>query len=282
LPELPEVETVRKGLEKLLNNFYIERIEVLKERSIASIGGSKSFINNIKNSYLGRWERRGKYLIGSLNTKDKISKGFLVVHLRMTGQFKLIEKQILPCKHTRVRFFEKRGKELRFIDIRNFGQMWYVPPTKSVPEIVSGIKRLGPEPFSTDFNSHYLEEYLKNRTRSIKSSLLDQKTVAGVGNIYADETLFDAGINPKTESRSLRKDELDRLCNSLVKILKISIGEGGTTFSDFRDLEGINGNYGGQAWVYRRGGERCRKCREKILREKLCGRSTHWCPNCQK
>ncbi len=282
MPELPEVETVRKGLEKLLNNFYIERIEVLKERSIASIGGSEKFINNIKNSYLGNWERRGKYLIGSLHNNEKSSKGFLVVHLRMTGQFKLIEKNILPCKHTRVRFIEHQGKELRFIDIRNFGQMWYVPSSKSVAEIVSGIKRLGPEPFSDDFNSHYLKEYLKKKTRSIKSALLDQETVAGVGNIYADETLFDAGINPKTKSRNLKSSELKRLCNSLVKILKISIGEGGTTFSDFRDLEGINGNYGGQALVYRRSGKSCKKCGEKILREKICGRSTHWCPNCQK
>ena len=200
----------------------------------------------------------------------------------MTGQFKLIEKQIPPCNHTRVRFIEKNGKELRFIDIRNFGQMWYVPATKTIPEIVSGIKRLGPEPFSDDFNSNYLEDYLKKKTRSIKSALLDQETVAGVGNIYADETLFDAGINPKKESKNLKSKELKRICNSLVKILNISIGEGGTTFSDFRDLEGINGNYGGQAWVYRRGGKNCKKCGEKILREKICGRSTHWCPNCQK
>jgi len=282
LPELPEVETVRKGLEKLLNNFYIERIEVLKERTIASIGGSRDFIENIKNSYLSNWKRRGKYLIGSLYTKDKNSKGYLVVHLRMTGQFKLLDKQILPCKHTRVRFLEEGGKELRFIDIRNFGQMWYVPSSKSVPDIVSGIKRLGPEPFSAEFNSLYLEKYFKKKTRSVKSALLDQETVAGVGNIYADETLFDAGINPKTKSSKLKSYELKKLCNSLIKVLNISIGKGGTTFSDFRDLEGINGNYGGQAWVYRRSGQSCRKCGEKILREKICGRSTHWCPNCQK
>ena len=282
MPELPEVETVRKGLEKLLDNFYIERIEVLKERSIASIGGSENFISNLKNSYLGNWDRKGKYLIGSLHTKEKNNKGFLVIHLRMTGQFKLINEKISPCKHTRVRFFEKGGKELRFIDIRNFGQMWYVPKSKTITEIVSGIKKLGPEPFSADFNSIYLKEYLKKKTRSIKSALLDQKTVAGVGNIYADETLFDAGINPRTKSRNLKSPELKRLCNSLVKILKISIGEGGTTFSDFRDLEGINGNYGGQAWVYRRSGKSCKKCGEIILREKICGRSTHWCPNCQK
>ena len=282
MPELPEVETVRKGLEKLLNDFHIQKIEVLKERSIASVGGSKSFINNIENSYLGKWRRRGKYLIGTLNTINKNRKGFLVVHLRMTGQFKLLNKKMLPCAHTRVRFFEKGGKELRFIDIRNFGQMWYVPSEKPISEIVSGIKSLGPEPFSKNFDSNYLKNYLKNKKSSIKSVLLDQKTVAGVGNIYADETLFDAGINPKTQSKNLNKNELKRICNSLVKILKISIGEGGTTFSDFRDLEGVNGNYGGQALVYRRTGKPCKKCGEIIIREKLCGRSTHWCPNCQK
>ena len=282
MPELPEVETVRKGLEKLLNDFYIERIEVLKDRSIASNGGSKSFIDNVKNSYLGNWERKGKYLIGSLLTKEKVSKGFLVVHLRMTGQFKLLEKEVLACNHTRVRFFAEGGRELRFIDIRNFGQMWHVPSSKSVPEIVSGIKRLGPEPFSAGFNSHYLEEYLKNKTRSIKSALLDQRTVAGVGNIYADETLFDAGINPKTESRNLKSNELKRLCNSLIKILNISIGEGGTTFSDFRDLEGENGNFGLQTNVYRRTGKKCRQCKNLIERQKIAGRSTHWCRKCQK
>ena len=282
MPELPEVETVRKGLEKLTNDFYITKIEVLKERSIASFGGSKSFIENIENSYLSNWKRRGKYLISSLQTLSKNNNGFLVVHLRMTGQFKLIENKQPICSHTRVRFFEKGGKELRFIDIRNFGQMWYVPYSKSVTETISGIKRLGPEPFSDNFNSDYLEKYLRNRKRSIKSSLLDQQTVAGVGNIYADETLFDAGVNPKTESRKLKKDALNKICKSLVKILKISIGEGGTTFSDFRDLEGINGNYGGQALVYRRGGKHCKKCEGKIFREKICGRSTHWCPSCQK
>ena len=282
MPELPEVETVRKGLEKLTKDFHITKIHVLKERSIASIGGSKKFIKDIENSYLDKWERRGKYLIGSLNTKNKHSKGSLVVHLRMTGQFKLITKDIPPCSHTRVRFLGKGVKELRFIDIRNFGQMWFSSTQQSLTDTVSGIKRLGPEPFSKDFNSCYLEKYLKNKKRSIKSALLDQSTVAGVGNIYADETLFDAGINPKTESGHLNKDELNRLCKSLVRILKISIGEGGTTFSDFRDLEGLNGNYGGQALVYRRGGKSCKKCREKIIREKICGRSTHWCPNCQK
>ena len=141
MPELPEVETVRKGLEKLVTDFYIKKINVIKERSIATNVGSRNFINNIEGSYFDGWNRRGKYLIGNLISRSKDKKGLLVVHLRMTGQFKFINKKIPPCSHTRVRFFEEGDKELRFIDIRNFGQMWYVPISKSVLEIVSGIKR---------------------------------------------------------------------------------------------------------------------------------------------
>ena len=105
--------------------------------------------------------------------------------------------------------------------------------------------------------------------------------MAGVGNIYADESLFSAGIPPLTPAGQLTLSELERLRTSLVDVLTTSIGAGGTTFSDFRDLEGVNGNYGGQAWVYRRGGQPCRRCGTPIRREKLSGRSTHWCPTCQ-
>lgn len=282
MPELPEVETVRKGLEKLVNGFYIKKIDVLKERSIASIGGSEEFINNVQDNFLGSWKRRGKYLIGTLTSKTNKSKGYLVVHLRMTGQFKVINNEDRACSHTRVRIWDRSGKELRFVDIRNFGQMWFVPSKASPSEIIPGLKKLGPEPFSKEFNCNYLQTCLKKKTRTIKSALLDQSTVAGVGNIYADESLFEAGINPKTKSKNLTKSELKKLCESVIKILRISIGEGGTTFSDFRDLEGLNGNYGGQSLVYRRNNKPCKKCGHTILKEKVGGRSTHWCPKCQK
>ena len=123
---------------------------------------------------------------------------------------------------------------------------------------------------------------LKGKKRSIKSALLDQSIVAGVGNIYADESLFSAGILPHREARKISKIELENLCQCLILILKDSIGKGGTTFKDFRDLEGVNGNYGSQALVYRRTGKECKKCGSIIQRETLCGRGTHWCPECQK
>ena len=148
--------------------------------------------------------------------------------------------------------------------------------------VITGLRRLGPEPFSDAFNGAYLQQRLKNSRRSIKAALLDQSLVAGAGNIYADESLFAAGIAPHTAAGQLKRAQLNELCTSLVDVLQKSIGAGGTTFSDFRDLEGVNGNYGGQASVYRRTGCPCLSCGTPIVRDKLAGRSTHWCPNCQR
>ncbi len=284
MPELPEVETVRKGLSFCLENFQIDKIEVLSERSIASKGGSKEFIANLTGLYIKNWERRGKYLIGNLSQgeeSDIKNHGSWVIHLRMTGYFQWNPKSNSPCSHTRVRLWNSQGNEIRFIDIRNFGQMWWIPPYQLPSEIINGLSRMGPEPFTKEFNPKYLKESLANRKRSIKSSLLDQSLIAGLGNIYADESLFEAGIIPSKESRKLSSQEVSKLCKSIVLTLNNSIGKGGTTFSDFRDLEGLNGNYGSQAWVYRRTNMPCRKCKSKILRNKIAGRSTHWCPKCQ-
>ena len=199
----------------------------------------------------------------------------------MTGQFQWIENDTPPCKHTRVRFWNANGQELRFVDLRSFAEMWWVPPNIAVESIITGLKKLGPEPFSQDFKTQYLQERFKGSTRSIKAALLDQSIVAGTGNIYADESLFAAGIRPETAAGQLNRKQLDKLRECLIEILELSIGAGGTTFSDFRDLEGVNGNYGGQAAVYRRTGQPCLKCGKAIERIKLAGRSTHWCSSCQ-
>ncbi|AAP99416.1 MULTISPECIES: DNA-formamidopyrimidine glycosylase [Prochlorococcus] len=283
MPELPEVETVKRGLKNRLKDFYIHDVEVITPRSISSEGGSKAFVKNIIGLKSGEWTRRGKYLICSLHSSDREEiAGWWVVHLRMTGQFQWFQKKTKSCKHTRVRIWNKDGAEIRFVDTRNFGQMWWISPTFLPTEKITGLKKLGPEPFSKEFNPFYLQESLKKRKRSIKSSLLDQSIVAGAGNIYADESLFQAGILPTKESKKLNKTEIKKICTSLTHILKISIGEGGTSFKDFRDLEGVNGKYGGQAWVYGRENKPCRKCGVKILKAKVAGRGTHWCPNCQK
>ncbi|MCP9773313.1 DNA-formamidopyrimidine glycosylase [Synechococcus sp. Tobar12-5m-g] len=280
MPELPEVETVRRGLELHLRQFQIHRIEVLRERAIAAPAQSAHFCAALCGCQVGAWQRRGKYLYAALQ-RQGVPAGSLGVHLRMTGQFLWLESPREPCPHTRVRFWNRNGQELRFVDIRSFGQMWWVPPGVVIESVITGLGRLGPEPFSPDFNASYLQSRLKGSIRPIKNALLDQGLLAGVGNIYADEALFAAGIHPHQPSGRLSLQTLEALCQAVVQVLEVSIGSGGTTFSDFRDLTGSNGNYGGVAWVYRRGGAPCRRCGSTIQRDRLAGRSTHWCPSCQ-
>ena len=293
MPELPEVETVRRGLEQKVNNFIIRKVEVCRDSTVAFPNEKEEFIKGLQESLLYKWDRRGKYLIAELkkfenenieSTPEKFLKnnGFLVVHLRMTGYFKFINNSAPPCKHTRIRFFDKNNNELRYIDVRSFGQMWWIKEGLSPKKIIKGLGTLGPEPFSNEFDTKYLKKVILKRTKSIKAILLDQTIVAGIGNIYADESLFSAGISPFREARTITKNELIKLKESILTVLKKSIGSGGTTFSDFRDLEGENGNFGLLTNVYRRTGKECRKCGNLIERQKITGRSTHWCPNCQK
>jgi formamidopyrimidine-DNA glycosylase len=199
----------------------------------------------------------------------------------MTGQFLWMNAPAEPCRHTRVRIWNPQGQELRFVDMRSFGEMWWVPPGEPLESVMTGLRRLGPEPFSSAFSPQHLAAKLAGSHRPIKTALLDQALVAGVGNIYADESLFISRISPHTPGSELKPAQLERLHQALVEVLQTSIGVGGTTFSDFRDLTGTNGNYGNAAWVYRRGGQPCRVCGTAIRRDKLSGRSSHWCPNCQ-
>ena len=295
MPELPEVETVRKGLEQKLKNFIIKRVEICRDSTVAYPLDNNKFIEGIENSLIYKWKRRGKYLIAELKRNERndinidignkellINNGCLVVHLRMTGYFTFNNKLTTPCRHTRIRLFDKNNNELRYIDVRSFGQMWWVKDGLSPTKIIKGLGSLGPEPFSEKFNIEYLTKVIYKRTRSIKAILLDQTIVAGIGNIYADESLFLAGISPFREARTIKKNELKSLKLAIIDVLKKSIGAGGTTFSDFRDLEGDDGSFGLQTNVYRRTGKHCRKCKNLIEREKISGRSTHWCRKCQK
>jgi formamidopyrimidine-DNA glycosylase len=281
VPELPEVETVRRGLERQTCGLVLARVEVLRPRAIAHPPDPDLFALALRDCQVTAWHRRGKYLLADLSDSQGGDAGRWGVHLRMTGQFLWLPHPAEPCRHTRVRLFGACGSELRFVDTRSFGQMWWIPPGTAAEQVMGGLSRLGPEPFSPQFNSHWLRERLRGSQRPIKSALLDQSLVAGVGTIYADEALFTAGIAPHTPSAQLSEAQLQVLRDALVEVLRISIGAGGTTFSDFRDLQGVNGNYGGQAWVYRRGGQPCRRCGATIQRVRLGGRSSHWCPQCQ-
>jgi formamidopyrimidine-DNA glycosylase len=274
------VETVRRGLERQVVGFTIERVEVLRARAIASPPLPEQFCSALEGCRVEAWLRRGKYLMARLSRAGN-DAGHWGVHLRMTGQFLWMEQEQPACSHTRVRFWNQAGQELRFVDMRSFGEMWWVPAGQPLESVITGLKKLGPEPFSEAFSPAHLRERLAGSSRPIKTALLDQALVAGVGNIYADESLFMSRIAPHTPSGRLKPAQLQRLHSALVEVLTTSIGAGGTTFSDFRDLTGTNGNYGNAAWVYRRSGEPCRVCGGPIRRDKLGGRSSHWCPSCQ-
>jgi len=230
LPELPEVETVKRGLEKKLKNFIIEDIEILRSSTIAFPLDNVDFIKGVTDSKVGKWKRRGKYLIAHLEkySKDQktnindscIDNGYLIIHLRMTGYFNWLKKIKPPCKHTRVRFFDKNKCELRFVDVRSFGQIWWVKKGLNPEEVINGLGSLGPEPLEKNFNLKYLHKEFSKRTKSIKSVLLDQKIIAGIGNIYADESLYEAEISPFREAKTISLEELIKLKKSIIKVLK--------------------------------------------------------------
>ena len=276
MPELPEVETVRRGLNNLTLNQPIQRVEVLLARTIAYPAEIEQFKRGVTGTAIAQWQRRGKYLLAKLHPA-----GWLGVHLRMTGQLLWLSQDSPLQKHTRVRLFFDSDRELRFVDTRTFGKFWYVPPHLELQSVITGLQKLGPEPFADDFSLEYFAQKLANRRRHIKTILLDQSIVAGIGNIYADEALFKSGILPDTLAADLTSKQIQRLHRAIIDVLQTSIDKGGTTFSDFLNLLGVSGNYGDAALVYGRKEQPCRVCGTPIEKVKLAGRSSHFCPSCQ-
>jgi len=281
VPELPEVEIICQGLHQVTLNQEIWGGDVLLERTIAHPLSVGEFLAPLKNATITSWQRRGKYLLAQLTKLVPGDRGWLGVHLRMSGQLLWLNQEEPLQKHTRVRLFFQNSQELRFVDQRTFGKMWWVPASSAPENIITGLKKLGPEPFSVDFSLEYLVGKLQKRQRAIKTVLLDQSLVAGVGNIYGDEALFLSGIRPETLCTALNLEQVQRIRTSIIQVLQASIEAGGTTFSNFLNIQGVNGSYGGVAWVYGRTGEPCRVCGTSIVRLKLAGRSSHLCPNCQ-
>lgn len=282
MPELPEVEIVCTGLNQATSGLTITGGQVLLERTIAHPALSQElFWQSLVGLHIVNWSRRGKYLIASLANDQDEESGFLAVHLRMTGQLLWLKQYEPLSKHTRVRFFFGQSQELRFVDIRTFGKIWLIPAGMSPESIITSLGGLGIEPLSADFTADYLIDRLSKRNNKIKNILLDQSIIAGIGNIYADESLFESRIHPETIACSLTKSNCQDLQSSIVNVLTRGIEQGGTTIRDFRTVTGINGNYGGVAWVYGRAGKPCRICGGLIQKIKLAGRSSHFCPKCQ-
>jgi formamidopyrimidine-DNA glycosylase len=283
LPELPEVETVRRGLNNLTLQQKIQGGEVLLPRTLASPPEIGYFWQGITGMAIAQWQRRGKYLLAQLTQLEgDRPAGWLGVHLRMTGQLLWLPQDTPLQKHTRIRWFFPDHQELRFVDTRTFGKVWYCPPEVEIASVITGLQKLGPEPFADDFSVKYFTQKLTNRRRQIKTLLLDQAIVAGIGNIYADEALFKSGILPHTVAADLKPKQIKKLHRAIIDVLQTSIDRGGTTFSDFLDLLGVSGNYGDAALVYGRKDQPCKVCGTPIEKTKLAGRSAHFCPHCQR
>lgn len=288
MPELPEVETIRTGLSALLIGKRIVKVDCVWPKSfLSSESDVADFLIGAK---ITKIRRRGKILLIDLNTSYS-----LMVHLKMTGQLvyrgedevfgaghptdSLIGE--LPDKSTRITLNFADSGRLFFNDQRKFGWMRLVPVVE-IPNI-DFFKKIGPEPLSAGFSKQKFCDRVGHRPKSkIKAVLLDQTVVAGIGNIYADESLWGAKIHPSTIVNSLSTSQLNRLYDEMRYILTMAIEKGGSTDKNYVNAEGRRGSYLDFARVFRRGGQSCARCGETIIKIRVAGRGTHVCPRCQK
>ncbi|MET3697303.1 DNA-(apurinic or apyrimidinic site) lyase [Bacillus oleivorans] len=273
MPELPEVETVRRTLEQLVIGKTIQAVDVRWAKIIKEPDDVQLFIMNIIGQTIHSIGRRGKFLIFYLDHYAIVS------HLRMEGRYGLYPNEEPTDKHTHVIFRFTDGSELRYRDVRKFGTMHLF----NVGEEFSGLplSQLGPEPFSEEFSSSYLKNVVKKADRPIKALLLDQTRVVGLGNIYVDEALFRAGIHPERKAKDLKDKEIKKLYHEIKKTLQEAIDQGGTTIRSYVNSQGQIGMFQQQLYVYGRTGENCLSCGQPIERLVVSGRGTHICPNCQ-
>jgi formamidopyrimidine-DNA glycosylase len=273
MPELPEVETVRKTLKKLVLNKTIENITVYWPKIIKNPLEVEQFIDALKGETIIDVGRRGKFLI--IYT-DNYS---LVSHLRMEGKYGLYPKNEPFDKHTHVIFHFTDDKELRYRDVRKFGTMHLFK--KGDEFLTEPLIGLGPEPFSEEFTQAYLARKLEKTSRKIKTVLLDQKVFVGLGNIYVDEALFRAGIHPERLASTLTNNEISILHSEIVDTLTEAVNKGGSTIRSYVNSQGEMGMFQLELYAYGRKGEECKKCGTPLEKTTVGGRGTHYCPSCQ-
>jgi formamidopyrimidine-DNA glycosylase len=287
MPELPEVETVVRQLEPEVEGRRIERLEVLDERWSRPVPPSQ-LEAAVDGATIERLGRRGKYILMGLDG-DRT----LVMHLRMTGNLVLREgdEVIDPSegrrlyesersteeRHLRARFVLEDGRELWFTDPRRFGEAFLIDDDR----LEERFANLGVEPFSPEFTSAALGEMAAGRTAPLKSFLLDQSKVAGVGNIYADEALFRAELHPLSPAGSIKPEHAEALRDAVVAALEAGIEAGGSSIDDYRDARGEKGSMQDEFLVHTREGKDCPRCGATIVRIVVGGRSTYFCPSCQ-
>ncbi len=273
MPELPEVETVKRGLEKNIVGKTIERLEV-RQIKLRWPVDKKLLTMRTKGGTIVKIGRRAKYLCIHLS-----NDWVVIVHLGMTGNLLIKTQQQAPQKHDHLRFFFTDGVEMRFRDPRKFGMVEIVEATKL--ETYARFAHLGPEPLADATSAASLYEKASKLKRPIKNLLMDASFLVGVGNIYASEALFYARIHPKTPANKLSKKQWTKLFDEIRAVLQSAIEKGGTTLNDFVDSKGETGYFQLTLAVYGREGEPCPNCQAPIERMVQTGRSSFYCPTCQ-
>lgn len=272
MPELPEVETIRRDLAPLLTGRQVVGVDVIDGKAVRQPEMDR-FIEGLKGQVIEGVRRRGKYLLLPLSSGQT-----LVVHLKMTGALLWRPAGYPPDPHTRAVWRLDQGQEIRFADTRRLGNLWLV----DAPALDSLIGELGPEPLDPSFTPQVLAARLGRRSAPIKATLLDQTMVAGLGNIYADESLWEAAIQPLRPAAKLATPEVTRLHEAIGQVLSRALANRGTSFSDYRDAQGRPGANQGHLRVYGRAGQACYRCGAIIQRMVLRGRSSYFCSTCQE
>ena len=273
LPELPEVEIIRRQLYKELVGACISRCEVFLPR-LVTYPTPLGYRRGLKGRCIRGVRRRGKYLLLELDDGRE-----LVVHLGMTGSLVLSSPREERPRHTHLVFHLTDGRDLLYVDPRTFGETALLRSGDRSP--LRGLHAMGPEPLTEDFSCECLAGALQGKCR-VKSALMDQARIAGIGNIYADESLHRAGVNPLRRLDELTPSEIARIHAAVREVLSEAISRGGSSVSDYVDLRGERGSFQDSHRVYRREGECCPACGTTILRETIAGRSSYFCPRCQK
>ncbi|GAA0354222.1 DNA-formamidopyrimidine glycosylase [Bacillus horti] len=279
MPELPEVEVVARTIASEISGKVIEEVEVFWPKIVNYPDDVEEFKLNIKGQKIGQIRRTGKYL------RIEIGDHFeLVVHFRMTGKFQRIVKQDKNQKHLHLFFhFVQEEEGLAYIDVRKFGDIFLVPKGEYIR--IKGLFHAGVDPLSKDFTFPIFKELIRKKNRHIKAILLDQSMITGLGNYICDEVLWfegKKGVHPQRLGSSLTDTELKRIFQRIHEVIQESIRLGGNSFRDFSYGEGMKGDFKKMLKMYGRKGEPCFNCGTEIERIIVAGRSTHYCPKCQK
>nr|WP_092074911.1 DNA-formamidopyrimidine glycosylase [Dendrosporobacter quercicolus]NSL49812.1 DNA-formamidopyrimidine glycosylase [Dendrosporobacter quercicolus DSM 1736]SDN20543.1 DNA-(apurinic or apyrimidinic site) lyase [Dendrosporobacter quercicolus] len=274
MPELPEVETVRRTLVDKITGCQIKNVDIKLPRLI-KWPSAHEFKALITGRTIITLARHGKYLLLYLDNEM-----IVVIHLRMTGRLYYVSTADLTDQFSRIVFELSNGDHLLYADTRTLGTLYAMRPDELWR--ISGLASLGPEPLSPEFTKEYLAGILHKSKGKIKALLLNQKVVAGLGNIYVDEALAIAGLHPERTANSLNRAEAERLYSAINQVIADGIAHGGTTFRDYRDGAGKSGSHQNHLRVYGRKDLHCYQCGAQIVKKEVAGRGTHFCPHCQR